>query len=62
MFDIFSGGLFNQEFFSNDLTRRSAEIVVGEELTYKMSTKTVLSEKAGVLPQFERDWRVPPAV
>ena len=50
VFDIFSGGSFNQEFFSNDLTRRSAEIVVGEELTYKISTKTVLSEKAAFYP------------
>ena len=34
--DVFSGGSFNQEFFENDVTRRSGEIVLGQDLTYQL--------------------------
>lgn len=50
IFDFYSGGSFNQEFFSTDLTRRSAELVFGEELTYKILESTSISEKLSIYP------------
>jgi putative salt-induced outer membrane protein YdiY len=50
VFDVFSGGSFNQEFFENDLTRKSGEIVLGEELTYRLAETTALSERLVFYP------------
>ena len=50
IFDFYSGGSFNQEFFSTDVTRRSGEVVFGEELTYKILESTSISEKLSFYP------------
>ena len=47
---FFSGGSFNQEFFENDVTRRSGEIVLGEDLTYHLAETTALSERLVFYP------------
>ncbi len=48
--DFFGGGSLNQEFFRNDVTRRSAEIVLGEELVHKFSDSTSFGEKLSFYP------------
>lgn len=48
--DFFSGGSFNQEFFNNDITRRSAEIVLGEEMNYLFTDSTSWSHRIAVYP------------
>ncbi len=50
LLDIFAGGSFNQEFFSTDLKRRSAEVLLGEELTHKVSGATTFTERAVFYP------------
>ena len=37
--DFFSGGAFNQEFFSDDITRRSGELVMGQELSHRLTER-----------------------
>lgn len=55
--DVFGGGAVNKEYFSNDpLTgkkndaRSSAEVFFGEELTHKLSGRTMLREKLVFFP------------
>jgi len=48
--DLFSGGSFNREKFSTGLTRNSAEALFGDELSYKMSGVTTLSQRAVLFP------------
>jgi putative salt-induced outer membrane protein len=55
-FDVFGGGDFEQEYFSADpafptgLTRKTGEIVMGEELATKLNGRTTLSEKFSLFP------------
>jgi putative salt-induced outer membrane protein YdiY len=55
-FDVFGGGDFEQEYFSADpafptgLTRKTGEIVMGEELATKLNGSTTLSEKFSLFP------------
>jgi putative salt-induced outer membrane protein YdiY len=49
VFDVFSGGSFNQEFFTSE-TRRSGELVLGQELTYRLVESTSLSERFSFFP------------
>ncbi len=49
-FDIFAGGDLDQEFFDTGLDRTSAEVLFGEELTYKASKNTTFHEKAVLFP------------
>lgn len=56
-FDVFAGGSFDQEYFApnpptvpTSLTRKSGEIVLGEELSTKMSNRTTLSERFALYP------------
>jgi putative salt-induced outer membrane protein YdiY/small nuclear ribonucleoprotein (snRNP)-like protein len=56
-FDLFGGGDFEQEYFSpnpptmlTSLTRKSAEIVVGEELNTKLNNRMTLSERFALYP------------
>ena len=44
-FSLLFGGSFNQEFFSGNVTRRAAEVVLGEELSHQLFDCTSLSEK-----------------
>jgi putative salt-induced outer membrane protein YdiY len=50
MLDLFAGASFNQEFFSNDITRRSAEVLVGNELSYELSGNVVFKERLAIYP------------
>jgi putative salt-induced outer membrane protein YdiY len=54
LFDVFGGGSLNREFFSNGLDRTSGEVLVGEELTYKMSSITSLHERLSFFPNISR--------
>ncbi len=49
-FDLFGGATYNQEFFTNDLTRRSAEVVVGEEFEYELNDRTSFTERLAFYP------------
>jgi hypothetical protein len=49
-FDLFGGASYNQEFFQNDITRRSAEIVTGETFTYNLNGRTSLTERFAFYP------------
>ena len=49
VFDVFSGGSFNQEFFTSE-TRRSGELVLGQDLTYRLVESTSLSERFSFFP------------
>jgi putative salt-induced outer membrane protein YdiY len=48
--DLFAGGSFNREKFSTGETRSSAEALLGEELSYKLSETTTLSQRAVLYP------------
>ncbi len=49
-FDLFGGATYNQEFFTNDLTRRSAELMVGEEFAYQLNDRTSFNERLAFYP------------
>lgn len=49
-FDVFGGGTFMQEFFDNDITRRSAEITLGEEYRLQVSDATLFTERLVFYP------------
>jgi putative salt-induced outer membrane protein YdiY len=49
-FDVFGGGSYNQEFFSNDFTRRSAELVVGEEFEARLNDRLSFSQRLAFYP------------
>lgn len=48
-FDVYAGASFNQEFFST-LTRRSAEVLAGEEFDKKLSSAFSIKEKLEFYP------------
>ena len=58
--DIQGGGSFNKEFFSNDRTRTSGELLAGQNFTYKLFHLTDFEEKLIFYPNMtERgDYRV----
>jgi putative salt-induced outer membrane protein YdiY len=56
-FDVFGGADYQQEYFSpnppttlTNTTRKTGEVVVGEELDAKLNGRTTLSEKASFFP------------
>jgi len=55
-FDLLGGGDYEQEFFSTSaafptgLTRKTGEIVMGEELDSKLNDRTIVSEKFSIFP------------
>jgi hypothetical protein len=49
-FDLFGGGTLNREYFLNGVNRSSGEVLIGEELTHKMGTRTSFNERAVFLP------------
>lgn len=53
-FDVFGGGSFNQEFFANDLTRRSGELLAGEELFHKISGSTSIRQRLVFYPNLSQ--------
>ena len=48
--DLFAGGAFNQEYFSTGEKRKSGEVILGEELSYKLSSSTSLAQRAVLYP------------
>jgi len=48
--DFFGGASYNQEFFENDITRRSAELVFGEEMSYQFTDTTAWSHRIALYP------------
>jgi putative salt-induced outer membrane protein YdiY len=53
-FDVYGGGAFNQEFFNNDITRRSAELTVGEEFNYTLTDRTSFNERLTLYPNLSQ--------
>lgn len=49
-FDFFAGGSFNQEYFTNDITRKSGELVLGQEFSYQIRAGTDFTEKFSLYP------------
>jgi putative salt-induced outer membrane protein len=49
IFDIFGGASLNQEFFTT-LTRRSAELLAGQELNHKLTDTFSIRERLAVFP------------
>ena len=52
--DFFSGASLNQEFFDNDITRRSGELVLGEELVFNFSEKSSWSHRIALYPNMSQ--------
>jgi putative salt-induced outer membrane protein YdiY len=50
MFDIFVGGDIDREYYSTGLDRSSAEVMVGDELTFKVSKRTSFHQKMTFFP------------
>jgi putative salt-induced outer membrane protein YdiY len=50
LFDVFGGGSLNKEYFTQGLRRTSGEMLVGQELTYKLAGRTSYKEKAVIFP------------
>jgi len=50
VFDFLGGGGMNREYFSTGLDRTSGEIMLGQELTHKMSARASLRERLAFLP------------
>lgn len=50
MLDLFAGASFNQEFFSTDITRRTAEVLVGNEFAYKLAENIAFRERLVIFP------------
>jgi putative salt-induced outer membrane protein YdiY len=48
--DLFAGASFNQENFSTAPTRRSAELLFGEELTHQLSSRVSFAERLMFYP------------
>jgi putative salt-induced outer membrane protein YdiY len=59
-FDFFSGGSFNQEFFDMEESRRSGELVFGEELGYDFSARSSWSQRFAIYPNLQQtgDYRM----
>jgi putative salt-induced outer membrane protein len=49
-FDVFGGASLNRENYSTGLNRSSAEVLLGEELTHKLSARTSFKERAVLYP------------
>ncbi len=48
--DVFSGGSLNQEFYSGKPGRRSGEALLGQELTWGLTSRTTMSERLTMFP------------
>lgn len=45
LFDVFGGSSFNKEIFSTDLRRSSAELLIGDEFTQKLTKSFSIAQK-----------------
>jgi len=50
LLDVFAGGSLNNEHFSTGLDRTSGEVLLGEEINYKLSERFTLGQKATLFP------------
>lgn len=50
VFDLFGGASLNREFFSTGLSRTSGEVLIGEELNYKLNGASSIHEKLVFFP------------
>ena len=50
IFDVFGGGAYDQAFYSTGFSLKSAEVLVGEELSYQISSRSSLSERFQFFP------------
>lgn len=50
VFDVFAGGGSNQEFFTDGTRRRTAEVLIGEELTRRINRASLLKQRFVVFP------------
>jgi putative salt-induced outer membrane protein YdiY len=50
LLDVFGGGSHNKEYFSTGLRRSSGEVLIGEELTHKLSARSLLKERLVFFP------------
>jgi putative salt-induced outer membrane protein YdiY len=48
--DVFGGGSYNKEYFSTGLRRSSGEVLMGEELTHRISSRSLLKERLVFFP------------
>jgi putative salt-induced outer membrane protein YdiY len=53
LFDVFGGGSFNKEYFSTGLKRSTGEILIGEELTHRLSDRMNLKERLVFFPNLK---------
>ncbi len=53
LFDLFGGGSYNKEYFSTGLKRSTGEILVGQELTHKLSARSLLKERLTLFPNVQ---------
>ncbi len=49
-FDLLGGATYEQEYFSTNLTRKSAEVVLGEDLSMKFGKRFTLGETLSLYP------------
>ena len=54
LLDVFGGGAFNKEYFSTGLRRSSGEALIGEELTHKLSSRSLLKERMVFFPNLSQ--------
>jgi len=61
VFDVYGGGDYDQEYFSPDpptvltsVTRKTGEVVLGEEFDATLNSRTTLSEKFSVVPNISK--------
>lgn len=48
--DIFGGATYNNENFSNGVTRSSAEALIGDELEFRLTDRIILEQRLAVYP------------
>ncbi|MEO6726633.1 MAG: DUF481 domain-containing protein, partial [Blastocatellia bacterium] len=53
-FDVFGGGSYNKEYFSTGLKRSSGEALAGEELSKKLSARSLLKQRLVVFPNLNQ--------
>lgn len=50
LFDVYGGGDYSQAYYSTGVSQKSAEINLGENVSYKASSRTLLSEQLDLYP------------
>ncbi|MCI0523750.1 MAG: DUF481 domain-containing protein [Acidobacteria bacterium] len=53
LLDVFGGASYNKEYFSTGLKRSTGEILIGQELTQKLSSRSLLKERLTFFPNVQ---------